>query len=683
MYRARRGTDGAAVKLAAVVQRMVPAEAAGVLFTANPVTGARGQLTIDASPGLGEAVVEGLVTPDHFVVDKRRWRVREKRVGRREIIIQARAGGGVEEISPSPYTTSQFALPLGEVRKLARIGCAIERHFAGPQDIEWAWTTGRSKQGEFQVLQARPMTALPDPIRISAAMKRIVPMLAEMWPTRPYPLDMTTFTGVLERAIGGLLGVLIGKSAPDPGRSLVEEDGVVVRFEPSRIHPTLDMLIAPWRTLWRTRGRDPARWREDPGLEDLVSRARELENRDFHSLSWRDNLGALEEALALVPCAMQPREIYLPRALFSLGALWVLLALAGRRNRMGALLDGVETKTTETNRALEQLAGTIRAEPMLRDVFARAEPGALQAELGRSREGMDFTDQVAGFLRVYGHREIGLTVSQGTWKDQPETVLAILKVLASNSPATIGSYETWKRTRDELLTGSLLGARPFRARFLAALAGGRALVQIREDTHFFATLALPSVRRIALELGRRLERAGALDAAADVFHLRLEELKALGVPWPPAAGTARLIRECAARRNAKRESLAETPMVDPRLLEADSRAREDEDVLLRGSPGSPGTARGTARIVRSASEFAKLQPGDVLVAPITNPSWTPLFQRAAAIVVDTGGSASHAAIVAREYGVPAVLGTMDGTRRLVDGQQILVDGSRGLVLSAG
>ena len=137
-----------------------------------------------------------------------------------------------------------------------------------------------------------------------------------------------------------------------------------------------------------------------------------------------------------------------------------------------------------------------------------------------------------------------------------------------------------------------------------------------------------------------------------------------------------------AHRKAKRESLANKPLIDLRLLAIPSQARTGEDILLSGTPGSPGIARGPVRVVQSASEFGKLQAGEVLVAPVTNPAWTPLFQRAAAVVVDTGGSASHAAIVAREYGIPAVMGTMNGTTELKDGQWVEVDGSHGLVMKA-
>jgi pyruvate,water dikinase len=215
---------------------------------------------------------------------------------------------------------------------------------------------------------------------------------------------------------------------------------------------------------------------------------------------------------------------------------------------------------------------------------------------------------------------------------------------------------------------------------LKSLTKARSLFQIREDTHFYATLVQPTIRRLSLELGKRLVEAGALDKVEEVFHLQLKELEPLGEQWTPTEQTITQIRSLVARRKAKRESLGNKPMIDPRLLTVTSQAQTGEDVLLKGMSGSPGLAQGPAKIVHDVSEFGKLQAGDVLVAPVTNPAWTPLFQRAVAVVVDTGGAASHAAIVAREYGVPAVMGTMSGTKELKDGQWIQVDGSRGLVL---
>jgi rifampicin phosphotransferase len=678
LYRARQNVDQTSVKLAVVVQKMVQADVAGVMFTANPVSGARDEFVIDANPGLGEAVVSGLVTPDHFIVNKRGLRIKEQRLGGREAIIRSKPGGGTEQVTPTDKNI-EAALSASALRNLAKVGKQIEHHYRTPQDIEWAWVRNGTKAGKFLILQARPMTALPKPFKVSGAIRMVIPMLAEMWITRPYPLDVTTFTGTLERAVGKFLTVMIGKSAPDPDKAFVEEDGVVVRFELPEVHPTPGMLITPWITLWRTRHNDPSQWQADPIIYEVLARAHEIEKRDLAWLTWKQNIEVLHESLALIPRVMQLRERYLPNAAVGLGRLWLYLVLTCHKDRFGQLISAVETKTTETNRALETLARDIRGDTALLELFMQAESNELQSALQRSQAGQDFLKNFSAFLDQYGHRETALTISQPAWKDEPKVVLGILKVLASSELQETDRYQEWTRTRDELLAGSILGWRPLRNVFLKSLMDARSFFQIREDTHFYATLAQPLVRRVVLELGNRLERAGAIKSSMDIFHLKLDELEELGEPWTPSGETITQVKDLVTRRNEKRESLASTPMVDPRLLAVQPQDLM-EDVILSGSPGSPGIANGSVRIVHDVSEFGNLLPGEVLVAPATNPAWTPLFQRAVAVVVDMGGPASHAAIVAREYGVPAVMGTFDGTQKLTNGQMIEVDGSRGLVL---
>jgi pyruvate,water dikinase len=188
---------------------------------------------------------------------------------------------------------------------------------------------------------------------------------------------------------------------------------------------------------------------------------------------------------------------------------------------------------------------------------------------------------------------------------------------------------------------------------------------------------MPTERRSVLELGRRLVAARILDRAEDVFHLTLEELEAAGQPWPPRPELAQRLAAVVADRKARREALAGEPFVDPSVLPSEAVA----GALLTGMPASPGIADGRVCILHGPDDFGKLQPGDVLVAPFTNPAWTPLFPRAAAVLADAGGPMSHAAIVAREYSIPAVMGTGDGTKKLVDGQRVRVDGNRGLVFA--
>jgi pyruvate,water dikinase len=680
LYRVRQDVDQSTVKLAVVVQTMIPADAAGVMFTANPVSGARDELIIDANPGLGEAVVGGLVTPDHFVIHKRSRRVKGQQVGRREVLVRPKPGGGTEQILSTKEIAHTPTLLPQAISKLALAGIKIEGHFGTPQDIEWAWIQDDSKTGKFYILQARPMTALPEPINNSGPMQMILPMLAEMWPIRPYPLDMTTFTGAIERAIGNLLVAMIGKSAPNPDESFLEEDGVVVQFQPPKVRPSPSMLFTPWITMWRTRHYDLSRWDRDPILTEYIAKVRLIEQRELGSLTWTQTIETIKEALVLIPQVMELRQRYLPRAIPGLAGLGVLLFLARRTDRFGTLVSGVKTKTTETNQALEELAAQIRTAQELHDLFAHYDAQKLRSALQDSKTGRIFLKQFETFLDRYGHRETSLTISQPAWKDGPDNVLAILKVLAETEPPKLDSYDAWRRTRDELLAGSILGTRLLRNLFLKSLANARYFFQIREDTHFYVTMVQPPIRRAALELGNRLVEAGVLDDVEEVFHLRLDELEALAEIRPPKEAAIAQVRSLVARRKRKRQSFANKPMIDPRLLNMP--ARQEEGLLLSGTSGSPGVAQGPAKIVHDVSEFGNLRAGDILVAPVTNPAWTPLFQRAVAVVVDTGGSASHAAIVAREYGIPAVMGTITGTKDLKDGQWIQVDGSRGVVLKA-
>jgi phosphohistidine swiveling domain-containing protein len=675
-YRERQGIDQQTAKLAVVVQQMVPAEVAGVMFTADPVTGARDEIVIDASSGLGEAVVSGQVTPDRFVLRKRwwGWSITERREGKREVMIRARSGGGTEHLKGSEAVDVP-ALPDRALRRLARLGAAVEDHFGRPQDIEWAWATGK-----VSILQARPITALPEPApRLSRPMQLWAGILTELLPDRPYPLEVTTWgPQLLVSAVLAPMFRILGV-AVRLDRSIVEEDGIVVRFtDRFPFRPTPRLLLAPLRLLRLARRYDPARWQSDPLLLEVQTRARALEARDLQALSWAGLLDTVHEALAIPPLMGELRIRYLLPRMTAVGRLRLLLTLLRAGDRFGTLLfTGVETRTLEANRALEALAARIRSDPALAEAFAAHEADELMPALEAQPAGRAFLTELRVFLDEYGHREVGATlqVSQSTWKDAPEVVLGILKGLAAAPPRV--ERPAWEAARDELLAHPLLRIPPLRSAFLGLLAEARWFPQIREDTRFYVTLILPVLRRTLLEFGRRLAGVGVLDVPEDVFYLKLDDLERIDGAWPPQL--AGELRALVVRRKAKHAELEGTPLVDPRLLR---QAEVEGDVLLRGIPGSPGVAEGSVRIVHDASGFGKLLPGEVLVAPYTNPAWTPLFQWAVAVVVDSGGAGSHAAIVAREYGIPAVMGTGVGTTVLKDGQLVTVDGGTGQVTSA-
>jgi pyruvate,water dikinase len=191
-------------------------------------------------------------------------------------------------------------------------------------------------------------------------------------------------------------------------------------------------------------------------------------------------------------------------------------------------------------------------------------------------------------------------------------------------------------------------------------------------------MPLPILRESLLEIGRRLRDIAVLEEPEDVFHLRLEELETIEDPTTLAEPEA--LRATVRRRATRREELAGVRLIDPAAVFPPP--GDAGDALITGTPASSGSATGPVTVISEPAEFGRLAAGDILVCPYTNPSWTTLFQRAAAVVVDSGGPASHAAIVAREYGIPAVMGTGNGTTILTDGQLVTVDGATGRVTAA-
>lgn len=667
-YRQGHGIDHGSAKIAVIVQRMVPAEFAGVTFTSDPVTGDRRTMIIDANPGLGEAVVSGLVTPEHLVIDKRRRRVINRRAGRHELLVRPVPGGGTEQVT---QVVRMAHLPTRAVSRLTRLGLDIEQHFGRPQDIEWAWADGTA-----YVLQARPVTALPAQPPKPGRLQRVMSgVLAEIAPIRPYPIDITAWVVPLFRSLEKLTSST-GITVPFVDQVFVEEDGVVVRANLPLPRPTLGALAAPFGFVRLARRYDPRRWRSDPLIGEMHQRARDLRGRDIGGASWPDLLAVLEEGPTITAGAMDLRLRYLPRPLLALAGLYMTLSVLRRRHLMGSLLSGVDTLTTETNRELEAMASTIRADDRLSETFAHHTPDELHAAIKQSAPA--FLADFAAFLDRYGHRDTTtpLLVTQPTWRDRPEVVLGMLKGFAGEAPPPTGPPPS-EQAEQGLFSHPLLRRTPLRAAVRTMLAQARWFQQVRDDTRFMAVLPLSTMRQALLEMGSRLIDAGVLDTAEDVFHLRLNELENIRT-WPPSPTYGAHLRKLATRRKTKRAELAATPLVRAQQISG-----VGGDVLLRGTSGSAGIAEGPVRVVHSMDEFGELHSGDVLVAPYTNPAWTPLFRRAAAVVVDTGGVASHAAIVAREYGIPAVMATANATVRLNDGQRVRVDGDRGLVLLPG
>jgi len=672
-YRQRQGINQNGLAIAVVVQDMVPADSAGVMFSANPVTGRRGEIVIDADRGLGEAVVSGLVTPEHYVLDPN-GRLRSWTPGGPETVNRAKAGDGTGDVAGARSTRP--ILTREQLARLAEIARNAAAHFGRPQDLEWAISGGT-----VYLLQARPMTALPpEPSRLVAFQRTMAPFFVEMFQVRPYPLDVS---GWLEHGILNMLHRMAGSVGvvfPPVSELLPEEDGVVVRLVPPLPHPTLRTLGAPVSIARRVHRFDPSRWTQDERLAAFLAEVDRLRNLDLHRLSWQELLAVVRQAFAAMGRITDLRVSYLPGSFVPQVKMRLLLLLLGKRSLASPLVAGAETRTSQANRRLEELADRVRADESLREAFARLEPAELLDRVSDDPRFAGFARDFAAFMAEYGHRETVSVVlsSSPTWSDAPGVVLALVKVLLDERPVT--ANQTGDALR-ELTAHPALRNAWLRRHTLAAVAAAKAGTAFREDSHFYVTMVLPTLRRTFLELGERLRAGGVLDEAPDVFHLRLEELDGMDDGGALPAADRDAFRTAVLARSAKRQELAGVPLLD--LGSFSPHRRAGHGVLLAGRGASRGVATGRVRIIRVPADFGTLRSGEILVCPYTNPSWTPLFQRASAVVVDTGGIGSHAAIVAREYGIPAVMGTRNGTEALTDGQLITVDGTTGRVTAAG
>jgi pyruvate,water dikinase len=374
------------------------------------------------------------------------------------------------------------------------------------------------------------------------------------------------------------------------------------------------------------------------------------------------------------------RARYLPSAFVPFLPLRLLLLVLRRGRLASPLVAGGRTRTRDGNDALEALAAVVREDPELSRAARELDAAGFLAAVRSQPELGAFAVQLGAFLAEYGHREsLSVVIATApTWRDDPTPVAAILQSLAA-APPHPNPRDPSAEALADLLQHPLLRSPRASAAARGIVEACRRGLAFREDTHFHITRLMPPLRATFLELGRRLVAAGGLAAPEDVFHLRLEELHALRDPVVMDDAEASRVRSLAERRARLRKEYAHLPMLDPGLFARRRGGEDDPGALLTGTPASGGAATGPVRIVLGPEGFASLRAGEVLVCPNTNPSWTPLFARAAAIVVDTGGLGSHAAIVAREYGVPAVMATGNGTAVLADGQAVRVDGTRGRV----
>jgi phosphoenolpyruvate synthase/pyruvate phosphate dikinase len=725
-YRATNGIDHRTVWLAVVIQQMVDAAIAGVLFTANPVTGRRRQAVIDASPGLGEAVVSGAVNPDHFVVETASGEIVERRIGDKRVVIRARSGGGTEHVERSAGA-SEACLTDDQVRALAALGDRVEAHYGRPQDTEWAIDAS----GAVWLTQARPITTLfplpvtaPPPGRdlrvyfcfsVAQGLYRpITPMglagfrlLASAasevlgfpvtdkreGPTRYAEAGQRLFadvTGVLRSRAGRAVlprvldamearsAVVLRQVSEDPRLSLTNRSWVPFARRVLRIAARYKVPVTAVRALARPDAahRHAERIGADLARELVVpNTATSIERLDF------------AERILVHHCVS-----LVPRIGPAAAAGMAMLALSGKLLGDDATADDLQTVlrglphnvTTEMDLALWALAGRIRADREAADVLR---DGSLDALADRFRAGSLPSVAQRGlveFLVRYGHRAVAeIDLGMPRWSDDPRHILGVLTNYLRLEGGETAPDAVFARgiAEAEAMIDTLAARAGRRSRLRArlvrfALGRARSLVGLRELPKYNLIVAIAAVRRQLAIVGADLVARGRLETPDDVFFVDLTEARA-------GLGGQDLRERVAQRREAYDLELRRRHV--PRVLLSDGTEPEAltvtaaaPDGSLAGTPASAGRVTGTARVIQDPVG-AHLQPGEILIALSTDPGWTPLFLTAGGVVMEMGGANSHGAVVAREYGIPAVVGVPNATIRITTGQRITVDGSAGTV----
>jgi pyruvate,water dikinase len=705
-YRMQMNVNQRAVAMGVVVQVMVPADVSGILFTANPATGNRSELVVNASFGLGQAVVGGDVTPDTYVLDRDSLKTKECLIGGKEQMIVPAVEQGTMTQSVPEGKRHEPTLSPEILSELASRSLDAETLFDGrPQDIEWAVADGK-----VWLLQSRPITKLPPPPLLDVAWdppsEGAVLIRRQVVENMPEPLsplfDELYLRFALEEAIDQFLvdfGMRIDFEVFMERPFFLTVNGYAfcrgsyrlswrsLRFVPSLLCMYIKVVPRLLRNIKN-------QWR-DEALPAYLERIEKWKSVDLGTVTDQQLLSGVR-ALAVADA-----NYWFTISLMVAGAK-VTDGLLNRYLRSwlvpgdltsGMFLRGFPSKTIDAQVDLEAIATRIQDDASLCELVRTTPIGELLETMRQDPRARSVLKDIQAYLDNYGHQVYNLDFAEPTQGEDPSAVLLSLRALVnregSDAPARQAELV---QERDSLIeqTSSSLGLIR-RWLFRKFLGWAQSYGPCREDALFYMGAAWSTLRRLALELGQRLVAVGTLTRPDDVFYLESTELVEAYSARSEDRARADL-RQIVGRRRELRESRKrlhppaiipvgirwELGPFDMSVWETQKRNASDADTL-HGFAVSPGTVTGVATVVLSPADFEQMRPDTILVCPTTTPAWTPLLAQALGLVTDIGGILAHGSIVAREYGIPAVLGTGNGTQRIVTGQRITVDGDSGTV----
>ncbi len=722
-YRLRQGVPSSTVRLAVVIQHMIQADVSGVLFTINPVTGNTDEVVINAVKGLGEALVEGQVTPDMITVDKTIGSVKQLEVGSKAKVVVSTK----QAIQERDDTTSQkhkSVLTNEQIVVLNELGKGIETRFGTSQDIEWA-----IENGHISILQARPVTTKVTDVQN-------VPPGDDNWDEGeaqpPQPYDVWTRTNVGENLPFPITPLTSTNFArlfqldAQAGQGLRRFYGRLYINEGAVIHGLTDEYGLPSNMIDKTWGSRP----RGTGEKRHGFRPWRLVRTLFATLY--QNIRAPKGPKHL---KQQKQPKHTPQEFFAQVDQWVTTFM---KQDLGLLSDselwsaGLPTWSERgkyvfgTNirisvpsalfyAILERLTKWWTSQSTAQDAVTGL-PGVYSAEVGpllwqmvqtlrslhldailldndaisamtllrKDTKAIPFVEQLEDFLQRHGHRcpnEVELFNPR--WAEAPEQVLELLTnyLQADESINPIEAEKRQRQRREEAVTALVARLDPVRkAVFRFVLRKAQRAIVVRDNSRFYVTKFLFPIRKVYAHFGQRWVARGWFLRYDDIFFLKTTEIQELAEDGLTHLSLQGLQKRIADRRVAYEYWLT---IVAPDALGPDGRPLIEEEQnqhMLKGVPASSGRVRGRARIIQNVREVNRLTHDDILVTQATDPGWTPIFPLVKGIVLEVGGQLSHGAIVAREYGVPAVVNVQGALQHIRDGQFIIVDGTQGYVI---
>ncbi len=705
-YRLQNGFDHRKVHLSVLVQKMVFPQVAGILFTADPVTSHRKVVSIDASFGLGEALVSGLVNADSYQV--RNGKIIEKKISTKKLAVYALKDGGTKEHEIEPGRQNKQVLMDEQILQLERIGRKIEKHFGCPQDIEWCLV-----DDTFYIVQSRPITTLyPIPEANDQANHIYISVGHQQMMTAPMkPLGLSLFQLTALRPMfnaGGRLFVDVTHQLASPAsrENLLHvigqhdpliKDALMTIIERGDFIKSLsddEKELNPGKSnTGMSSAIFQAPFANDPTIvSDLIQQSQtliEALKQNIQAHSGADSFDfILEDIQQLKMNLSDPQNISVIMTAMNASS-WInekMHEWLGEKNVADTLSQSVSNNiTSEMGLALLDVADVIRPFPEIIEYLQQAKDDTFLDKLVKFHGGQETRNAIAAFLSKYGMRCVGeIDMTKTRWSEQPATLVPMLlsniknfAPHASNQKFEQGRQEALAKEQELLDRLKQLPDGEQKAtetkRMIDLL---RNFIGYREYPKYGMVNRYFVYKQALLKEAEQLVQANIIHEKEDIYYLTFQELREV-------VRTHALDSQIVNKR--KDEYKFYEKLTPPRVITSDGEIvtgkykRENLPAqALVGLPVSSGIIEGRARVILHMEE-ANLEDGDILVTTFTDPSWTPLFVSIKGLVTEVGGLMTHGAVIAREYGLPAVIGVENATKRIKDGERIRVNGTEGYV----